>query len=246
MPHSDFIGGAYNVIADEYDELLSRDRSVRRVLWGHHARLFKAGDRVMDVGCGTGLDTLQLASRGVRVTAVDGSTGMITRLRAKLAGTPFAGLVTTEVGDIIEVTSRLSGPYDGIISSFAALNTVDLQRFATIAAGLLRPGGRAVLHLLSPGRGHERRSWTVDIGGRPVTHECLRAEETYQRFFARDFDLRRRYALGILTRDEIIGRVPAPLTDLLARLESVVGGMGPLVNIGRFFVLDLQSKRKGG
>ena len=68
-----------------------------------------------------------------------------------VATTPFGDLVTTEVGDIIEVTSRLKGPFDGVVSSFAALNTVDLERFGAVAAGLLRPGGRAILHLLSPG-----------------------------------------------------------------------------------------------
>jgi SAM-dependent methyltransferase len=242
MAHSEFIGGAYDVIANEYDRLLSRDRSVRRVLWRHFARLFKAGDRVIDVGCGTGLDTLQLASRGIQVTAVDGSSGMIAQLQSKLATSSFGGLVATEVGDIIEVAGRLAGPFDGAVSSFAALNTVDLEQFASLLAGLLRPGGRAVFHLLSPGWGRASRSWTVEIGGRPVMHRCLRAEETYQRYFARHFILRRSYGLGFLARDEIIGRTPPVFTDLLGRLEAFVGGLAPLVNIGRFFVLDLQRK----
>jgi SAM-dependent methyltransferase len=240
MTESHVVTGAYNVIADVYDELMARDQSVRRVLWRHFARVFRAGDRVIDVGCGTGLDTLHLAARGVRVTAVDGSPGMIARLRAKLASTPFASLVETEIGDIVEVTAGLRGPFDGALSSFAALNTVDLARFSSILARLVRPGGRVVLHLLAPGRRREGRSCTVDIGGRPVIHECLQADETYRRFFAPHFTRRRAYALGFLTRDQIVGRVPAPVTDLLGRLESLVGGLGPLLDRGRFFVLDLQ------
>jgi SAM-dependent methyltransferase len=241
MSQSEFIAGAYDAIAGDYDDLLSRDRAVRRSLWRHFARVFRTGDRVIDAGCGTGLDSLHLASQGIRVTAVDGSAGMIAQLRSKLATKPF--VVETRVGDILEVTSSLAGPFDGVISSFAALNTVNLERFSANIARLLRPGGRAILHLLSPGWGRKHRGWTVDIGGRAVVHQCLRAGETYGRFFARDFALRRCYALGLFTRDEIIARVPPAIADVLGRLEARVGALGPLINFGRFFVLDLENKR---
>jgi SAM-dependent methyltransferase len=241
MTESQVVAG-YNAIADVYDQLMARDQSVRRVLWRHFAAVFRSGDRVIDIGCGTGLDTLHLAARGVRLTAIDGSPGMIARLREKLAATPFADLVETQIGDIVEVMERLPGPFDGALSSFAALNTVDLNRFSSLLARSVRPGGRVVLHLLAPGRNRQTQSRTVDIGGRPVVHECLQAGPTY-RFFAPSFDLRRAYALGFLTRDRIVGRLPSAVTNLLGRLEALVGGLGPLVDLGRFFVLDLERRR---
>jgi SAM-dependent methyltransferase len=240
MTESQVVAGAYNGIADVYDELMARDQSVRRVLWRHFAGVFRAGDRVLDVGCGTGLDTLHLAARGVRVTAVDASPGMIARLRSKLATAPFAELVETRIGDIVDVTAELGGPFDGALSSFAALNTVDLARFSSILARLVRPGGRVVLHLLAPGRDGQPRA--VDIGGRSVIHQCLTAAQTYQRYFSPQFARRRAYALGFLNRDRIVDRIPARLTDLLGRLEALVGGLGPLVDKGRFFVLDLERR----
>jgi hypothetical protein len=42
---------------------------MRQALHAHYARLFSPGDRVLDVACGTGLDAVALARRGVRVAA---------------------------------------------------------------------------------------------------------------------------------------------------------------------------------
>jgi ubiquinone/menaquinone biosynthesis C-methylase UbiE len=235
------VAAAYDEVAVAYDQLNARDRSVRRTLWRHFDRVFRPGDAVIDAGCGTGLDTLHLAARGVRVTAVDVSPGMIAELTRKLARPPSG--VETHVGDLNDVLSRLAPPYDGIVSSFGALNTVDLPRFAAAASRLLRPGGRLVCHMLSPGRRSDReRSWTVEIGDRPVPHLCLHVDEVFSRYFSHAFVLRRAYGLGFLLRDRVVDSVLAPLTDVLGVVESVIGRAPGLRRAGRFFVLDVQRR----
>jgi SAM-dependent methyltransferase len=246
MSNAARIGAAYDAIAADYDRQIAGGLWMRRALWRHFAGLFGAGARVLDAGCGTGADTLHLAARGVRVTAIDASANMVAALRAKLAGTPLAAAVEVQVGDLDQVVAALEGPFDGIISSFAALNTVDLVGFAAAAARLVRPGGRLVLHLLSPGdrpgaaAPSEQR--VVEISGQRLPHLSLPAAQVHDRFFAAHFVLRRAYALGFLVRRAQERWLPLPLLDLLGRLEALVGAVPAVRGAGRFFVLDLERR----
>ncbi len=237
------IGTAYDAIASDYDGHLERDGWLRRLLWEHFDGIFGPGDRVLDAGCGTGLDTLHLAAREVAVTAVDISAGMIAELQAKLARASLKRPVDVHVGDLNELAERLSGPFDGIISSFAALNTADLGRFSHSGMRLLRPGGRVVCHMLSPGysatAGSER---AVHIGGQSVPHLNLDAAQVYHRYFSEGFRLRRAYGLGLFMRGRIQSRIPSRLLPLLGRLDRRIGRVPFLVSRGRFFVLDLERR----
>lgn len=241
------IGAAYDSLAAEYDGHLARDAWTRRILWRHFDRLFREGDRVLDVGCGTGSDTVHLASRRVRVTAVDVSPGMIAQLRAKLGDAALASMVDVRLGDINDLAPALTGPFDGVVSSFAALNTVDLTRFAAAAARLVRPGGRIVCHMLAPGYAAGRPdggagSAVIDVAGQPLPHLQLPAGQVYRRFFAADFAQRASYALGFLVSRKMEMILPAPALDLLGHIEAIVGAAPPLVSAGRFFVLDLERR----
>jgi SAM-dependent methyltransferase len=248
------IADGYDALSSDYDRMLVRDQWMRRALWRHFDRLFRAGDRILDVGCGTGLDTLHLASRGARMTAVDISPGMVAQLRAKLLGTSLAPTVDVRTGDIARVLGELSGPFDGIVSSFAALNTIDLAPFAREAARLIRPGGRVVAHVLGPGyrAGRAQRWWLavrrgarvvdVDVHGCRIPHALLTARELHRRFFADAFAYREGYALGLLVGRRAELRMPETVLDAAARLESCVSRAWPLTSAGRFYVLDVERR----
>jgi ubiquinone/menaquinone biosynthesis C-methylase UbiE len=256
MSNAERIGAAYDTVAADYDRQLEPAGWIRRMLWRHFDRLFKPGDKVLDVGCGTGLDAIHLARRQVRVTAIDASPQMLARFRAKLAGESTPADVDIRLGRIDEIASELIGPFDGIISSFAALNTVDLSAFAPQAARLLRPGGRLICHLLSTrygrstlgrffGRapsGSAAEVKTIDVGTESLSHVTLEPDELYRRFFAETFERRRCYALGLLVSGRMDSRLPKPLLDFVGRVEAVIGGAPPLVSRGRFFVLDLERR----
>jgi SAM-dependent methyltransferase len=224
------IGRAYDGVADEYDRHLRPARWMRRALWWRFDGLFRPGSHVLDIGCGTGLDTVHLAERGVRVMAVDASEGMVRQLRTKLARGAVQSLVDARTGDAVTVLRSLAGPFDGIVSSFAALNTIDLESFVPEAARLLRPGAPLVAHLLAPGHGLGRRerlrsvvqplvtvdSVEIDIRGHRLMHHVASSRELHRRFFDVSFARKEKSVLDPLVR---------------------------LISLGRFYVLDLERRR---
>ena len=158
---SDLAAEAFSRYAPDYDReqqanLLARWTRARskRIL----ARSFRPGDRVLEIGCGTGEEALYLASRGVSVVATDASAGMIEAVRTKLAalgvGDPRAIRVSARVLAAREIGQLVgefgSGSFSGAYSSFGPLNCeADLRPVASALAELVRPGGKVVISLLN-------------------------------------------------------------------------------------------------
>lgn len=249
---------AYDAIAADYDEQVRGDFWMRRVLHNHYARLFRPGDRVLDVGCGTGIDSIALARAGVHVVAIDASSAMIERLHAKLTEAPIKHLIETRVLEIQALGDLECVPFDGLISAFASLSTLqDLGAFADDAARLVRPRGRVVLHMLNRFSLWEwlgyvaRRDWpaarqvgslqarTFTIGGQSVPHTLHFARGAY-RYFAKRFACRGMYGLGSLRPPHTVRRLPPNLVNALEWLDVRVGAWPLLRDAGRFFVIDLE------
>jgi ubiquinone/menaquinone biosynthesis C-methylase UbiE len=87
---------------------------------------FKKGDVVLDLGCGTGLEAIPLAMRGVKVVGIDISEGMLSKLKRKLE---ILNIKNVEVYQMpISNISRLIKIYgeesfDGAYSFFGPLNS---------------------------------------------------------------------------------------------------------------------------
>jgi SAM-dependent methyltransferase len=246
---------AYDAIAAGYDEQVRGDDWMRRKLHAHYRRVFSPGDRVLDVGCGTGIDASFLARQGISVVGIDASSEMILRLRARL-GDVDARILR------IEDLSRLGDErFDGIISAFASLNSVaNLAGFADDAAALVRPGGRMVLHMLNrfslwEWLGHvQRREWRAAasvgragrrrfaIGGQSVEHRVYSPSEACNAFRGA-FQLRGAYGLGALRPPHTVQRVPRPVVAALEQADLRLGSLPLVRNAGRFFVLDLERRR---
>jgi SAM-dependent methyltransferase len=98
------------------------------------------GPRVLDVGCGSGTLSLELARRGFEVMGVDISGVAIEQARAKAAA---AGLpVRFEVGDAREL---LAGQFDsivdcGLLHSVHRLGPGEAQKYLALLPGLAAPG----------------------------------------------------------------------------------------------------------
>ena len=123
--------------------------------------------QVLDVGCGTGEQSLLAASHGARATGVDLSPAAIAQAQAKAVQ---RGLdVQFEVADALDL-GQLDPNFDVIIDSgvFHVFSDEDRPRYVASLAAVLRPGGTLYLMCFSdrqPG----------DWGPRRVREDELRA-----------------------------------------------------------------------
>ncbi len=134
---------AFDEIAPSYDAIFTESftiRAQRRMVLRLARQIFRAGDRILELNCGTGEDALFLARSGMSVVACDASEQMISvAVRRKSNEGPNLPIsllpVPTErirsVGD--------HGGFDGVFSNFSGLNFVrDLRQVAEDLAALTR------------------------------------------------------------------------------------------------------------
>jgi SAM-dependent methyltransferase len=94
------------------------------------------GDRVCEIGCGTGQASLPLAERGYRLTCVELGTQLAAVAARKLARFPDAEVLNAD----FETWRPETAGYDAVVA-FTAFHWLDpFMRYAKPAA-LLRPGG---------------------------------------------------------------------------------------------------------
>ncbi len=139
---------AFDSVAAEYDGPLGNNELVQRMratFWRTVEALLPPGSRLLDLGCGTGIDAAHFAARGYPVFAIDWSPAMVKRARKRIAEAGPAAPVRVEALGIQELDRLQDGPFDGIYSNFGPLNCVpDLAAVAAACAALLAPGGYLV------------------------------------------------------------------------------------------------------
>jgi trans-aconitate 2-methyltransferase len=106
----------------------------------------QSGERILDVGCGTGQLTAEIARAGADVTGIDNSPAMIAQARHNFP------ILRFEVHDVCSLPDREE--FDAVFSN-AALHWVERADDAAAAmARALKPGGRLVVEF--GGRGNIR------------------------------------------------------------------------------------------
>jgi SAM-dependent methyltransferase len=123
---------------------------LRQLVQARLEALFRRGDRVLDLGCGTGEDALMLAARGVRVVGIDASPERIAQAREKASE---RGLGPEECRFEVRGAENLDAAgsaFDGAYSTSGAVSSADLARTGAALAAALRPGAAVVISLLGP------------------------------------------------------------------------------------------------
>lgn len=139
------IQNAYNEWSEIYDSNtnLTRDldqQVTRATLAGQH---FNA---ILELGCGTGKNTIFLAQIGATVHALDFSEGMIAKAKEKVQ----AENVRFEMADLTKRWNCEDGAYDLIVCNLVLEHIQDLEHIFAEAARTLQPGGRFFINELHP------------------------------------------------------------------------------------------------
>lgn len=105
------------------------------------------GDRVLDVGCGTGALTLRAARRGAQVVGIDVNPQMLAIARQQAQAAGLAERIDLREMGVAELDGEPSESYDVIMAGLAFSElTEDERRYAlTQARRLLKPGGLLLL-----------------------------------------------------------------------------------------------------
>jgi len=107
------------------------------------------GARVLEIGCGTGKATVDLAERAFSVTCVELGEQLAERARRNLRGFPGVEIVTAD----FETWEAPAADFDAVVA-FTAFHWIDPQVRYAKSAVLLRDGGAlaivATKHVLPP------------------------------------------------------------------------------------------------
>jgi SAM-dependent methyltransferase len=123
---------------------------MRAEMWRFLDATFPAGSRLIDVGCGTGLDAVRMGRLGHNVTAIDWSPQMVQRTSDRAEREQLTDRVRAVALGAQEL-GHLDGDatYDGAYSNLGPLNCVpDLAEVSRECARLLKPGGTLVFTVI--------------------------------------------------------------------------------------------------
>ena len=122
-----------------------RIRSSRWTAALHFAALSpRAGERVLDAGCGTGVYLAALCTARSRAVGLDFSRGM---LRVAQQRAPRAALAQADLNRQFPVRRRA---FDAVLSALVSEHLADIRRFFSEVFSALHPGGRLVFSAFHP------------------------------------------------------------------------------------------------
>jgi SAM-dependent methyltransferase len=251
---------AFDALASRYDALFSPAANplialARARVHAALARHFAPGSALLEVGCGTGEDTLALAERGHTLVACDPAPQMLSRAEAKLTAAGRKGAVRFVRGSAATLAvdwSTLGARVDGVFSNFAPLNCeLSLDPVRQLLQQALAPGGRfvgVVLPRICPleialflARGQPRtafrrfrRAPVADVDGRTFPMRYYGARD-FDRALGAGFRRVETRSLGLclppLSFGPQMARTPR-LLDALAVVEDHLAGLPGLRHLG--------------
>ena len=107
-----------------------------------------AGQQVLDLACGPGFLTQQIARRGAHVTGVDVSVEMLRRARERARAQPKA--ITYYEMDATALAPSWSDTFDVVVCNMALVDMPDMAAVLREVDRVVKPGGRFVFSLIHP------------------------------------------------------------------------------------------------
>jgi ubiquinone/menaquinone biosynthesis C-methylase UbiE len=163
---------SYNLAAAEFDRLTERFNGPLALRMLEFAQL-QAGDRVLDVGTGTGLVALRAGSfaKNGRIIGIDHSLGMLEQASAKAQRSRLGDVVTFQRMD----AEQLEFPdksFDAVLSLYALFHFPEPLAAIREMHRVLRTGGKVVIGV---GSGPNLCSWSGVVQGVTLASQLVAA-----------------------------------------------------------------------
>ena len=258
---------AFDSVACDYDGPRGNNpliQEMRREMWRWLDDTFTVPSRLLDLGCGTGLDAVRMAGLGHHVTATDWSPLMVQRAqeRVEREGLTAQVQVVAVGGQDLQRLGATAG-YDGVYSNLGPLNCVpDLTDVSRECGRLLRPGGMLVVTVIGRICPWEiahyllRRKWAraavrfarsmVPVG---MNHHTIWTRyygpREFYRFFRQQFTLRHFRGLCVFAPPPYLTSVPEKYPhayERLWRLDRRVSAWPVVRAMGDHFLMVMRRR----
>ncbi|MBO0844064.1 MAG: methyltransferase domain-containing protein [Nocardioides sp.] len=219
----DMYDGRHDIVAT-----VNRRRQERALDWVDHLHLPDTSC-VLEVGCGAGHLTAELAARGQRVSAIDAARAMVEKARHNLVETRYVRNAVVELGDVHQLSFD-----DDSFDLVVALGVTPWLHTPRTAlkemARVLRPGGHLLVSIDNRGRMQSR----LDPLGNPALQGVRQnARATLVRLGV----MRPRKDGHVRARFHRVGEFNQLIEELgLARVDSACVGFGPFTFLRREFL----------
>lgn len=138
-----------------YGHMFTEERAEKESAFVASALGLKAGASVLDLCCGQGRHSIQLAKRGLRVTSLDLNAGYLEL--AKQAAATAKVEIETVAADMRELPSE--DKFDAIVNMYSSFGYLESEaedlKVLESAAKALKAGGQLLLDMLN-------REWAID------------------------------------------------------------------------------------
>jgi ubiquinone/menaquinone biosynthesis C-methylase UbiE len=138
-----------SIVFDEIDKASSsivwmRERVRKEVL-----SYIQPGSRMLELNCGTGIDSIYFAQQGYDVMATDNADGMLAQLNEKITNLGIGNNIFSKKCSFNHLETLDEGKFDYVFSNFGGLNCTD--KLYEVISGIdkvLKPGGYFTLVIM--------------------------------------------------------------------------------------------------
>lgn len=177
-------GEIFTAGTQEGDDSYFEDITRERYRWEYHLQPFldevaRAGKKVLEIGCGMGIDSSELAKRGCELTGIDLTERAIGLARRNFERLKLHGEFKTGNAEHLDFPDS---HFDCVYSMGVLHHTPDTARAIAEVLRVLKPGGSAFIMLYS------------SISLNHLAHWILRAPYEYSREAGKDAPVTRMYS----------------------------------------------------
>lgn len=142
-----------SVVFDELTNSNVMEVEYRHIIRTHVQQFILPGEYMLELNCGTGLDAVFFAGKGLKVHATDNAPGMLEQLKQKVVSQALEDRISYERCSFNQLSLKENpvAQFDHVFSDYGGLNCAeDIAAVVQQLDPYLKPGGMAHFVLIAP------------------------------------------------------------------------------------------------